>query len=404
MLHKEGLPLLMLTELFLPTKGGTAMSFDDDFRRLGGKEIHIVTADVPGASEFDHRHPNTVHRLSLQRVPWLKPESLLMYIKLLLKCVQLVAAHRFAAVLAGRALPEGLVAWVVARLRGCPFLVYAHGEELTGWGRGNKFRAMCFVFRRADGVLANSDFTRDTLITLIGVNPAHIALIYPTVDESRFRPGVLSDDLRAEIGVSGQHKLILSVGRLNRRKGFDHVIRALPLLLKQGLDAHYVVIGIGEDSGYLQALAEELGVDRRVHLLGHVSYEDLPRWYSACDVFAMPNRDIGGDTEGFGLVYLEAAAAGKPAVAGRAGGTGSAVVDGVTGLRVDGAQLEQVARALARLLSSPEEAAKIGDNGRQRVLEYFTHERRVEQIRSLVMGKGSQKSQSKVRSSQSPMA
>jgi phosphatidylinositol alpha-1,6-mannosyltransferase len=141
-----------------------------------------------------------------------------------------------------------------------------------------------------------------------------------------------------------------------------------------------------------------------VHLLGHVSYEDLPRWYSACDVFAMPNRDIGGDTEGFGLVYLEAAAAGKPAVAGRAGGTGSAVVDGVTGLRVDGAQLEQVARALARLLSSPEEAVRMGDNGRKRVLEYFTHERRVEQIRSLVMEKRSQKSQSKARSSQSPMA
>src|SRR6266536_6634277 len=70
-------PFLMLTELFLPTKGGTAVSFDDDFRRLGCKEIHVVTADVPGAADFDRTHPNTIHRIVLKRVPWLKPESLL---------------------------------------------------------------------------------------------------------------------------------------------------------------------------------------------------------------------------------------------------------------------------------------------------------------------------------------
>jgi phosphatidylinositol alpha-1,6-mannosyltransferase len=394
----------MLTELFLPTKGGTAMSFDDDFRRLGGKEIHIVTAFVPGAEEFDREHPNSVHRLNLKRVRWLRPESLLMYLKLTLRAVRLAATHRFEAIFAGRVLPEGLVAWAVARLCGYPMLVYAHGEELTGWGRGKKFRAMCFVFRRADAVLANSDFTRDVLVGLIGVTPARIALVYPTVDENRFRPGLPSDDLRIGIGLSAGQRLILSVGRLQRRKGFDSVIRALPLLRKQGVDAHYALIGIGEDTAYLRGIAEELGVARQVHLLGHVSYEDLPRWYSACDVFAMPNRDIEGDTEGFGLVYLEAAAAGKPAVAGMAGGTGSAVVDGVTGLRVDGERPEAIAHALTRLLSDPEEAQRMGCKGRERVLENFTHQRRVEQLRRLVVEGRARKSQSKVRSSQSPIA
>jgi len=393
----------MLTELFLPTKGGTAMSFDDDFRRLGGKDIHIITADVPGAEEFDRGHPNTVHRLELKRTPWLRPESLLMYAKLFVKAIELAAMHRFDAIFAGRALPEGLVAWVVAWLCGCPVLVYAHGEELTGWGRGNKFRTMRFVLRRADAVLANSDFTRDILVGLIGVSPGRIALVYPTVDESRFRPGLPCDGLRAAIGLGAGQKLVLSVGRLNRRKDFDSVIRTLPLLLQQALDTHYAVIGIGDDAAYLQALAEELGVAHRVHLLGHVSYEDLPRWYSACDVFAMPNRDIAGDTEGFGLVYLEAAAAGKPAVAGTAGGTASAVVDGVTGLRVDGEQLEAIFEGLTRLLANPEEAQRMGCEGRERVLANFTHQRRVEQLRRLVLEGRIRKTQSKVRSSQSPM-
>src|ERR1700751_4678761 len=104
----------MLTELFLPTKGGTAVSFDDDFRRLGDKEIHVVTADVPGAAEFDRTQPNTIHRVALKRVPWLKPESLLMYWRLFAVAANLAARYRFIAIFAGRVLPEGLVAWMIA--------------------------------------------------------------------------------------------------------------------------------------------------------------------------------------------------------------------------------------------------------------------------------------------------
>ena len=395
----------MLTELFLPTKGGTAVSFDDDFRRLGGKEIHVVTADVPGAAEFDRTHPNTIHRITLKRVPWLKPESLLIYLKLFIKAASVVVTHRFVAIFAGRVLPEGLVAWAIARLLGRPVLVYAHGEELTNWGRGRKFALMRFVFRHADAVLANSDFTHDTLAGLLGVDPRRIAVIYPTVDEDRFRPGLAADDLRASVGVTQAKRLVLSVGRLQRRKGFDNVIRALPLLYQQGIDAHYAVIGIGADRQYLQRLAAELGVSDRVHLLGHVSYDDLPRWYAACDVFAMPNRDIDGDTEGFGLVFLEAACAGKPAVAGTAGGTGSAVVDGVTGLRVDGERLEAIAQALTCLLSDPAVAQQMGLSGRKRVLENFTHQRRVDELRERALrGRYPGAGRAKVRTSQSPMA
>ena len=385
MSQEPGTPYLMLTELFLPTKGGTAVSFDDDFRRLGGKEVHIVTADVPGAREFDRDHPNTVHRLVLRRVPWLKPESLLMYAKFLSKSLTLVATHRFRAIFAGRGLPEGLVALLVGRLAGLPVLIYAHGEELTGWGRGWKFRAMCFVMRRADALLSNSDFTRDTLVDLLGVEAGRIELTYPTVDEQRFRPGLPGDDLRAGLGLRPGRPLILSVGRLMKRKGFDNVIRVLPRLVAQGIDAHYAVIGIGEERAYLQGLVDELGLGDRVHLLGHVPYDDLPRWYCACSVFAMPNRDIGGDTEGFGLVFLEAASAGRPALAGTAGGTGSAVVDGVTGLRVDGDNQEAIAQGLARLLADRDEAERLGRQGRERVLELYTHQRRVDQLRKLAL-------------------
>ena len=382
---KDNLPLLMITELFLPTKGGTAVSFDDDFRRLGGKEVHIITADVPAAADFDRDHPNSIHRLTLRRCAWVKPESLFIYTKLFMKSLSLTLTRRIVAIFAGRALPEGFIALAVGRLTGRPVLIYAHGEELTGWGRGKKFQTMCFVLRRADWILSNSDYTRDTLVNLIGVKPQRIALVYPTVDEERFRPDLPSSNLRSTIGLSGGAQLILSVGRLQRRKGFDNVIRALPALQQQGLDVDYALIGIGNDLDHLRDLAEELGVQDHVHFLGHVSYEDLPRWYNACDVFAMPNRDIDGDTEGFGLVFLEVAASGKPAIAGQAGGTGSAVVDGETGLRVNGEKLEEIVQALTRLLRNPAEATEMGRKARLRVIKNFTHIRRVDQLRKLAL-------------------
>lgn len=342
---------LVLTELFLPTKGGTAVWAAEVYKRLGGKEIHIVTADVPGAAEVDAVHPNTIHRLDLKRVPWLRPESLVMYARLFFMSLWLALTHRFDAIHAFRALPEGLVAWLVARLTFRPAVIYAHGEELTTWGRGGKYKAMRFALRHADRVIANSEFTRDELVHM-GVPEDKIALIYPGVDTDRFRSGLPCEDLKRSIGLALDENLILSVGRLQRRKGFDMVIKSLPGLLEQGLYVRYALIGVGEDWDYLHELAEENGVADRVHFLGHMPPEDLPRWYNACDVFVMPNREINGDTEGFGMVFIEAAACGKPAIAGMAGGTGAAVKDGDTGSRVDGTRLDRVASTISSVLKN----------------------------------------------------
>jgi phosphatidylinositol alpha-1,6-mannosyltransferase len=290
--------------------------------------------------------------------------------------------HRVRAVHAGRVLPEGLVGLAVARLARRPLLVYAHGEEITTWRQPGKFRAMRHVYRNADGVVANSEFTRDQLLKL-GVRDDRIGLINPGVDVRRFRPGLPCEDLRASIGLSAGQKLILSVGRLSRRKGFDHTIRALPGVLRRGLDARYAIVGIGEDHDYLRRLAQEFGVAERVTFLGHVAQDDLPRWYNAADVVVMPNREVDGDVEGFGMVFIEAAACGKPAVAGRSGGTGSAVVDGRTGLLVDGASVDAVAEALARILSDAAYARALGEAGQLRAMREFSWEQVAERIRAL---------------------
>jgi len=373
---------LVITELFLPTKGGTAVWFDEVYRRLGGKDIHIVTADVSGGRNHDAAHPNTVHRLNLRRHWWLRPESLAMYAKFLMVSLAVGLRHRFDAVHAGRVLPEGLVGWLVARVIRRPLVVYSHGEEVTTWRQTLKRMVMMWTYQHADVVIANSEFTRDELVKL-GVAAGKIALVYPGVDVDRFRPGLPHDDLKGRIGLVAGEKLIVSVGRLSRRKGFDQVIRSLPLLLQRGLPVRYAVIGIGDDRDYLQTLAGKLGVSDRVHFLGHVAPDDLPRWYNAADVVTMPNREIAGDTEGFGMVFLEAAVCAKPTVAGLAGGTGAAVIDGVTGFRVDGESTEAVADALGQLLADSVLAREVGGRGYARALSEFSWERVAERTRQL---------------------
>jgi len=365
--------LLVLTELFLPTRGGTAVWAAEVYKRLGGKAIHIVTADVPGAAEVDALHPNTLHRLSLARVAWLKPESLAMYARFFFKSMALALTHRFDAIHAFRALPEGLVAWAVARLTFRPVVVYAHGEELTTWGRGAKYKAMRFALRHADRVIANSEHTRATLLDM-GIPAARIAIIYPGVDVTVFRPGLDPAGLRESMGIGRDEFLLFSIGRLSRRKGFDMAIRAVAQLRAEGLHMRYVIGGIGEDAAYLEGLIAELGVTSRVHLAGAVSGEDLPRWLNTCDVFVMPNREINGDNEGFGMVFIEAAACGKPSLAGEAGGTGSAVLHEETGLRVDGTSLEQVVSGLRRLARDSHLRTQLGQSGLSRVDRLFSWE------------------------------
>ena len=365
--------LLVISELFLPTKGGTAIWFDEVYRRLGDKNIYIVTAKVPGCESYDLTHPNSIFRVDLRRVWWLRPESLAMYIKLFIRSIRIAKKNNVVAIHAGRVLPEGLVALLVGKLLSKKVVIYAHGEEIMTWRQPAKFRVMSFTYRHADVVIANSEFTHNELSKL-GVYNKQIVRIYPGVDIDRFRPGLPFLDLRNALGMKSGQQLILSVGRLSRRKGFDQVIKALPALLKGGLDLKYALIGIGEDEQYLKKLAEENGVADRVHFLGHVEANDLPRWYNACDIFAMPNREIEGDTEGFGLVFLEAAACGKPSVAGLAGGTGSAVLEGKTGLRVHGDSLERITESLEKLLIDDGYRLELGEQAKIRACADFAWE------------------------------
>ena len=168
------------------------------------------------------------------------------------------------------------------------------------------------------------------------------------------------------------------------------VIKALSLIKKRFPKVKYLIVGTGEEHASLQQLAQDYGVREDVIFVGSVSDADRAAYYTACDLFVMPNRQIGADIEGFGIVFLEAGAAGKPVIGGRSGGTAEAIQDGVTGVRVDGENVEAISEAVIDLLSDSQKARAMGERGRQWVETAFTWESILERTREVAatVGRG----------------
>jgi phosphatidylinositol alpha-1,6-mannosyltransferase len=364
---------LLVSEVFAPRVGGTATWFLEVYRRYPPGEAVVLTDYQPGDDVVDTRLPLPVHRVPMRMADWgfLGLRSARQYVGLALAARKLIKAHRVASVHCGRVMPEGVVGYLLRRLTGVPYCIYAHGEEI---GTAGASRQLTLLMRCAYGaaraVVANSDNTR-RLLRAVGVSDSKIVVIRPGVDSHRFRPGGDGARVREKLGLDG-HRVLLTVGRLQRRKGHDTVIRALPAVRASVPDVHYLIVGTGEEQVRLRELAVGTGVGDAVRFAGHVPEEGLPAYYQACDVFVLPNREEANrDVEGFGIVFLEASASGKPIVAGRSGGAGEAVVDGETGVLVDGDDVDAVARATTSVLQDPGRSAHMGPRGRARVLESF---------------------------------
>jgi phosphatidylinositol alpha-1,6-mannosyltransferase len=259
------------------------------------------------------------------------------------------------------------------RRAGVDYYLVAYGLELLLPLYGDLPRWRHDDFAGAKGVIAISQATADLVRARIAPAPAP-AIVNPIAGDALAGPAVDArrEELRKLLG-PGAGPILLSVGRLVARKGFDLVVEAVARLVPEFPNLRYVVIGDGPERERLHDRAAALGIADRVLMLGRA--DDAMKWaaYGLCDLFVMPNRSLGdSDWEGFGIVFVEAARAGKPAVAGRAGGVADAVVDGDTGLLVDPDAPEALVSAIRQLLADPERRARMGRNAAQFATRRFT--------------------------------
>jgi phosphatidylinositol alpha-1,6-mannosyltransferase len=366
--------ILLVANNFPPTRGGSAVVYANLARHLGPKIIVMAPKSsysdglpLIGWREHDRRAPYRMLRLPLLRTRIGAAATsgpidrlvFLAYDVLIRLRVALVLLHAVMfdgvrTICIGELLASG---WIIAFCRWLPnvrSVAYVHGEEITtedGYDQGH-LRARKALLD-ADGIIVVSRFTHRAVAHLLGEDAGKIMLIENGVDAERFHNTGRRPDLMALYGLEGA-KVFVSVCRLLEKKGIDNAIRAFAQLAEDGppeRQIRYLVVGTGPYEDTLREIAASCGVADSVVFAGDVTEEDLVAHYSLGDVFVMPNRELpNGDTEGFGLVFLEANSCGLPVIAGRDGGSQDAVQHDVNGLVVDGTSIPAITAAMRAFL------------------------------------------------------
>ncbi len=355
---------LLVTNDFPPKVGGIQTYLWELWRRLPPDAVHVLTTPHRDALAWDRAQAFPVERT---RTPVLLPTPALA------RAIRAAAARAGASlVVLDPALPVGLIGPAL----GIPYAVVLHGAEVTVPGRLPGTRTLLGrVLRGATGVIAAGTYPAAEGAHAAGAPLADVVVVPPGVDVDRFRP--LADAervaVRARLGLPASGPLVVCASRLVPRKGVDVLIEAATRLLPHRPDLTIAVAGAGRDAARLRRLAGRDAV--RVRFLGRISDGDLAALDGAADVFAMICRDRWGglEQEGFGIVFLEAAACGVPQIAGASGGAAEAVEDGLTGLVVRHPRdATEVAAALAGLLDDPELRARMGAEARRRAQATFS--------------------------------
>ena len=378
-------PVLLVANNFPPVRGGSAVVYANLARCAAGRIIVLAprvgyTDGLPVIGWREHdRHANyRVIRVPLLRTVFAaagrhhqsrfvaRVHDLVLRARLSAMLLWIILRLGVRTVCIGELLAGS---WMIGLLRVIPgvrTVAYVHGEEITttdsyDYDHSRSRRALT----KADGIVVVSRFTAKAVHALMGrAASGKVTLIENGVDTERFRPGVRSGSLQTLYGLHDCF-VFVSVCRLLEKKGIDMAIRAFARVVQQHGNARFLVVGTGPFAQELQALAASLGIAREVIFAGQVADSELVEHYLLGDVFVMPNRELpNGDTEGFGLVFLEANACGLPVIAGRDGGSPDAVHDGINGLVVDGSLPGMVETAMLQLLEDAGLRDRLREGGR----------------------------------------
>lgn len=359
---------LLVTNDYPPKIGGIQNLLWEWWRRLPPEQFAVLTSPYAGAEAFDAEQAYRIERV---------PEPVLLPHPLMVRRVDELAAEFGAElVVLDPAVPLGLIGPSL----GLPYDVVIHGAEVTVPGRlpGAK-QTLGHVLRNARHVIAAGRYSLDEANLAAGCElPATV--VPPGVDVERFRPLSAPERTaaRRHLGLPADAKVIAGVSRLVPRKGFDTAIRAAARMRRTHPDLVLAIAGTGRDANRLRRLADEL--DAPVTFLGRVDHDDLPLVFGCADVFTMlcRNRWAGLEQEGFGIVFVEAAACGVPQVAGNSGGAAEAVEHEVTGVVVDDPggdrAVDATVDAFTRLLDDDGLRHRMGVAARGRAVEQFSYD------------------------------
>jgi phosphatidylinositol alpha-1,6-mannosyltransferase len=349
--------VLVVTNDFPPRAGGIQSFVHALAAGLPTGSVTVYAPAWPGAAEFDAAQPFPVER---------HPTSLMLPVpSVARRAGRLLRRDGCDTVLFGAAAPLGLLAPSLRRAGARRLVAITHGHE-AGWAVLPGARSLLRrIGDTTDMLTYLGEYTRVRVARALSpAAAARMTRLAPGVDTSAFRPGAGGAAIRERLGLSGR-PVTVCVSRLVPRKGQDTLIRAWPEVLAAVPDAVLLIVGGGQYRAALERLAARAGVTSSVVFTGPVPWPELPAYYDAGDVFAMPcrTRRHGLDVEGLGIVYLEASATGLPVIGGDSGNAPDTIVAGETGYVVPGGSAAGLVERLVELLTDPAAARAMGEKG-----------------------------------------
>ncbi|PWW05046.1 phosphatidylinositol alpha-1,6-mannosyltransferase [Paenibacillus cellulosilyticus] len=361
--------IVLVTGVFPPGIGGM-QNYYYNLSKYSKHHMTVLASEYPECVSFDKGQPFRIVRGSFMRgesVDFTSWGRLFRHVRRLLRSEEPdVTVYGYVLI--------GFIGLLLKIFSGRRYVISTHGMDMLMFRKYIGLNQIVkLILRKADGVLTNSEYTRKR-VEDYGVDPSRIGLVNPGV-EAIFDRQEKNAELLKQHDLEGKH-VILTVGRLVRRKGHDRVIESMPAILQQIPNAIYVIVGDGPERGRLEQLAKTTGVSEAVRFVGNVSgSERLNDYYNLADQFIMACRELEeGDVEGFGIVYLEAASAGVPVIAGKSGGASEAVLDGTTGLIVTPESHAEITAAVVRLASDTVLRESLVLEGYKRAKTQFQHE------------------------------
>lgn len=361
--------ILITTQNFLPDIGGIQIYLTGlaDALSTRGHSLNVFCDACADSAEFDRAKPYRIARFGGLR-PWQRWRKGRAIVRRLRQGDgDTLIADSWKSL-------EHLPASMLSKSR---VICIAHGAELLARPNSAKWRRIARALAKADIVAANSDFTGELVRPFLSSRSSlRVVLpgVYPPHGAER---SVVARGPRAP-------SRILTIARFDPYKGIDTMLRAVAKLASRHSEIRYDIVGDGNDRERLHALAGALGLNDRVRFWGRVAEEKKAELLRAADIFALPNRSERGEVEGFGIVFVEAGAFALPSVAGKDGGTSSAILDGKTGLIADGEDEQAVAAALSQLLDDADLAGRLGLAGHERFWREFSWDAAIARFESLL--------------------
>jgi len=366
-------PKTLLFTLEYPPQIGGVSKYYSNLVKYWGEDIFVLTnnGDIP------KNNPNIIRKNLLNSflIPAWLPSVWHLF--------RTIKKYKINHIIVGQILPLGTTTLLIFKFLKIDYSIILHGMDFAyAIKQKEKQELVKKILKKSKYIITGNKYTANLVKTFDESLSPKTNTINPAIETSFIRNPKKVNELKRKYNLSNK-KILFSLGRLTKRKGFDKVITTIQQIEKKESDLVYAIGGMGDEYENLKKQAGKL-LNTKIIFLGKISDEDYWAWLEICDIFIMTSRNMDGDFEGFGIVYLEANLLGKPVIAGDSGGVRDAVINNINGLLVNPENTEEIALAITKLANDKLLRAELGEAGKRRVVSNFNSKNQTEKIKKLI--------------------